>query len=684
MYDPDKVGIIKLKKYIGVMSGSFVIMEDTTMTDVSSISDKINVIKLCVHDRQYTQYHWIDVDTQKELPDLSPNPLGHCIFHEDIVTYTDDHQVVIRHSPTRTAEYLPGILVLVGNRTYGRSTMGHKRLLYQCIPDNKRLPVFLVPYEHKHLGFSKHIQNKYVLFRWVSWLKGSDKHPLGQLTEVLGDVDHLESFYEYQLYSKSLHSSIKPMQRALESQISKPYTDASIDAAIESIRSTSAYNIEDRTDAYVFTIDPPNSLDYDDGFSIRTDAVSGRTVVTVYIANVFVWLEHFHLWESFSNRVATIYLPDRFRRPMLPTILSDTLCSLKCFPEEATLSEENLLTRTTEASRSLQQGHIRFALAMDFTMDPVTGTMMPLNGPKMVAIRPTANYAYESPELLRDVQYQRLKCVTPGAPKNSHNLVTWWMIHTNSSVAETMKTVHRAGIFRIGKMTEDTKATDMKVNATNTISELDPSIGEDAARIMLHWKHMMGQYVAYNDPDHTDPTHSLRHTWLGRSAYMHMTSPIRRLVDLLNQMLMFEHVLSPAAKTFVETWMGKLDYINTTMRSIRKVESTCQLICLCTTRPEVLSASHRGIVFDKTESDSKYERKIRPGLSGTDLSAYSDERRRSLSEYAYMVYLEDLRVLVRMTRSTHSVDNHSRHDFRLHLFESEHTAKKKIRIGFAM
>lgn len=648
------------------MSGSFVIMEDTTTTDVSSISDKINLIKLCVHDRQYTQYHWIDVDTQKELPDLSPNPLGHCIFHEDMVTYTDDHQVVIKHSPTRTAEYLPGILVLVGNRTYGRSTMGHKRLLYQCIPDNKRLPVFLVPYEHKHLGFSKHIQNKYVLFRWVSWYKGSDKHPLGQLTEVLGDVDHLESFYEYQLYSKSLHSSIKPMQRAVESQITKPYTDASIDAAIESIRNTSAYAIEDRTDAHVFTIDPPNSLDYDDGFSIRTDAASGRTVVTVYIANVFVWLEHFHLWESFSNRVATIYLPDRFRRPMLPTILSDALCSLRCFPEEAKLSEENLLT-PSEASRRLQKGHIRFALAMDFMVESETGSITPLNCPKMVAIRPTANYAYESPELFRDDHYQRLKQVTPGAPKNSHNLVTWWMIHTNSYVAETMKTVHRAGIFRIVKKNEDTATA----TATDTISGLDPSISEDAARVILHWKHMMGQYVAYDDPDHTDmtqfcggreakppdPTHSLRHTWLGRSAYMHMTSPIRRLVDLLNQMMMFESVLSPAAKAFVETWMGKLDYINTTMRSIRKVESTCQLICLCTNRPEVLSASHKGIVFDKTETDSKY---------------------------AYMVYLEELRVLVRMTRSTHSVDNHSRHEFRLHLFESEHTAKKKIRIGFAM
>ena len=38
-------------------------------------------------------------------------------------------------------------------------------------------------------------------------------------------------------------------------------------------------------------------------------------------------MEVLNLWESFSERIATIYLPDR-KRPMLPTVLSDALCSL--------------------------------------------------------------------------------------------------------------------------------------------------------------------------------------------------------------------------------------------------------------------------------------------------------------------------------------------------------------------
>ena len=35
-----------------------------------------------------------------------------------------------------------------------------------------------------------------------------------------------------------------------------------------------------------------------------------------------------NLWNSFSRRISTIYLPDK-KRPMLPTILSDCLCSLQ-------------------------------------------------------------------------------------------------------------------------------------------------------------------------------------------------------------------------------------------------------------------------------------------------------------------------------------------------------------------
>ena len=68
-----------------------------------------------------------------------------------------------------------------------------KRLLYKCIPDNNQYPAFLIPYEIKH-GFSKLIENKYVLFKFSEW-ENNDKHPHGISTEVLGDVISITEIY---------------------------------------------------------------------------------------------------------------------------------------------------------------------------------------------------------------------------------------------------------------------------------------------------------------------------------------------------------------------------------------------------------------------------------------------------------------------------------------------------------
>ena len=81
-----------------------------------------------------------------------------------------------------------------------------------------------------------------------------------------------------------------------------------------------------REGRYIFSIDPETSKDFDDAFDIET--VGPDTVrISVYISNVSFWMDAMDLWDSFKNRISSIYLPDR-KRPMLPTVLSDALCSL--------------------------------------------------------------------------------------------------------------------------------------------------------------------------------------------------------------------------------------------------------------------------------------------------------------------------------------------------------------------
>ena len=87
------------------------------------------------------------------------------------------------------------------------------------------------------------------------------------------------------------------------------------------------YTIVDRRDHNIISIDPEESKDFDDAFGLKI-IDENIVMLSIYISNVSLWIDALDLWECFSKRVSTIYLPDT-KRPMLPTILSDSLCSLQ-------------------------------------------------------------------------------------------------------------------------------------------------------------------------------------------------------------------------------------------------------------------------------------------------------------------------------------------------------------------
>lgn len=78
--------------------------------------------------------------------------------------------------------------------------------------------------------------------------------------------------------------------------------------------------------SYIFTIDPSNTTNFDDAISIVHK--NDFTAITIYLANPFLLLESLDLWESMSDQVSTIYLPG-CRRPIMPSFISENLCSLK-------------------------------------------------------------------------------------------------------------------------------------------------------------------------------------------------------------------------------------------------------------------------------------------------------------------------------------------------------------------
>lgn len=111
---------------------------------------------------------------------------------------------------------------------------------------------------------------------------------------------------------------------------------------------------------------------------------------------------------------------------------------------------------------------------------------------------------------------------------------------------------------------------------------------------------------------------------------------------------------SASATRFLEEWVSQMEYINTSMRSIRKVQTDCEMLNKCSVQPELIQQIHCGIVFDKVLKND--------GM------------------YSYVVYLEQLKLLSKINTSQ-SLENYSAQCFKMFLFQDEHQIKKKIKLS---
>jgi exoribonuclease R len=558
-----------------------------------------------VSDRDYTNYTINPLING--INALTIDPIANKLFHDDIFKIDESlNQVCIIDSPTRNNQCIAGVLILEQDKTFGR-TDNKKRLLYKCIPNNKHLPIFLIPYNVK-IGFSKVYVNKFVTFKYNNW---DTKHPTGILVETIGNVDDPICFHEYQLRCNNLNIQLTEFTQVTKTVLKSQ----SIDEFVDQIFKNTNYNFEDRRDKYIFSIDPEGSKDLDDALSIEM-LDNCRIKITVYIANVFVWIDALNLWNNLTDRVSTIYLPDK-RRTMLPTILSESLCSL--------------LQKTN-----------RFALAMEVIIkDGIIEPITQLNF-KNVLINVNKNYIYGEPALMKNSLYIALFNATVklnSTVKDSHDLVAHWMTMMNLHTGKLME-LNGIGIFRTATLSDSAK-------------EINQTLSDDAARLIYNWNNAAGKYVVYKKGE------SREHQLIKTDAYVHITSPIRRIVDLINQILLMRdfglvHILNSSAIGFLKKWIPQIENINRDMRSIRKIQNDCELLDRCTRSPDVINNKYKGIIFDKTEN-----------VSGDG--------------YKYMVYIEQLKMISKIKTEIDYL-NYDAVECSIYVFNDEDTTQKKLRV----
>tara|TARA_B110000114_G_C15088409_1_gene397298 strand:- start:596 stop:2359 length:1764 start_codon:yes stop_codon:yes gene_type:complete len=579
-----------------------------------------------INDRQYTSWSLVSENETNDPPPEGFNPLNHKLFHGDQIDVQLNDMYSIIHSPLRQNQNIPGVLILENNRTYGR-TENKKRLLYKCRPYDPQYPDFLIPY-NIIMGFHKKFQNKYVTFKFDHW-KSEDKHPYGILSQTIGDVHHLPSFYEYQLYCYELHNSITPASQYCK----KKLLDKTFESYVEHIETHAELYGEiliiNRND--IFTVDPQGCADRDDAISItrmplclENNPTETNYTITVYIANVWLWAEVFDIWKYMDTRVSTVYLPD-IKRPMLPSVIADGLCSLDEHKE-------------------------RFAFAMEFTVHQTETHTSIKTIPKVFQckIKVQHNFNYEEPKLIKNMHYKRLHNVTCDldcSVKDSHDVVAFWMIKMNSHMATLMR-IQQFGIYRTVQQKTPIMIND---NVSQSQCELTPT----TKMFVQGWEQKMhGKYVVY---DTEDGIQDFSHEMMGVSEYVHITSPIRRLVDLLNQILWIQNVVQPLKmrqepQIFIQEQLMKIDELNKTMKIIKKIQSNCEMLDKVTRDPELTNCVLSAIVLSKVD-DNKYS-----------------------------IYIEKLQWMTFVYTINEPIVIYSTVNCKIYVFEREDQMRRKIRV----
>jgi exoribonuclease II len=215
------------------------------------------------------------------------------------------------------------------------------------------------------------------------------------------------------------------------------------------------------------------------------------------------------------------------------------------------------------------------------------------------------------------------------------DMVAYYMIFMNHELAKWCKK-NNTGIFRVTQETE--KGTEKRL--------LDAP-----HNIFLH--HNPGIYSINQD--------NTVHQYLKMDCYIHITSPIRRVVDLLN-MTMIQTIMGMLSedgedvrRKLYNKWTSarNMEKLNQDMKHITRVQNDTELINKVCSDPEILDKTYSGIC--------------------TDIVTKSLH----LKLYSVTFYIPELHIYKQITSSS-CIELYKSYDIRLYVFQDVANVRRKI------
>jgi ribonuclease R len=349
---------------------------------------------------------------------------------------------------------------------------------------------------------------------------------------------------------------------------------------------------EDCREVETFTIDPDTAKDFDDALSLTKDK-KGVFHLSVHIADVSHYVRPGTLLDKEAfKRANSTYFPGKCI-PMLPSELSDNLCSLK--------PNVNRLTMTIFMDFDSKGSMIQYRIARTVIKSAKRFTYREakevLDGKKKSPHTKTLQLMVELCGLLKKQRYDRgsVEFAMPdlvvmvdekGTPTGTdyveyditHQLVEEFMLKANETVARHLTEEGKGLPYRVHDEPSEENMRDFALLAQAFGFKLPNKPEAKDIQLMFEEAHgsPYGQYLATSYIRRMrlaiySPV-NIGHFGLSLTHYCHFTSPIRRYVDLVAHRLLFE-------KPYNDKILGKIsDHCSERERISAKAEMSVVIL----------------------------------------------------------------------------------------------------------
>lgn len=433
-------------------------------------------------------------------------------YHNDIISYNKqtEHIEIIKSDISR--KNIIGILNINPKMIYSFNSKKNPYYLFK--PLKKCYPNFYVAINDKNLKNKK--GKYYITIKLNEWKK---KIPTGLMKKFIGTIGDKKSEIEKLLYYYDIDTRLYKLKEKLKQSTS-----------IYDIFNTKDLENIKKVDLNIFSVDPSGSRDIDDALSIQYK--DDNKIIGVHIADVSSWFFKFKL-EYFirDNRFFTVYLKDK-KFNLFPNILSDNLMSL--------IHKKD-----------------RLALSLYITFDKNDKIIDYKFENNIINVK--KNFSYKNFDKIihkhnnfKDIfeLSKKLKLGNKTDIFDSHNMIENYMILANKLTAEYLIENNKNPILRAHKETKyNIDFSDIKDNKLKNFLKI--------------FQTKSAEYVYYDK----DKNFNYFHYGLNLNLYAHFTSPIRRVVDIVNHIKIKECIFNK-----YETYNININKVNVVNKNLRKLD----------------------------------------------------------------------------------------------------------------